>query len=504
MQNTYSKTTSHPCSNSEKPKGRFVCFGSESWKCEEDNFWSKRNCGTIGCDGTRGKCNDDKSTSVNDKKDTAAVDVAWNAPDGYSKNGAASCSSSWNPFKKKGRMVCNGDTSWLCGQDDYWYTQKCESMGCDTKTGKCKPSTAAAETTVPSGYSITTAHPCSNSEKPKGRTLCSGGMSWFCGQEDYWYTQACGNLGCESSTGKCKPSGTAPAPIAATINNELTIEVPERIDQGAPTSIKVVANGKPVKDAKIRVDLTNIGSTDDNGILTYTFPEINARQIYAEKAQYVTHVKPIKIIAKSSEESLKPAPATVNVPEGYSNTNMGPCSTNSQKKGMTPECRDGVTGDSYFCNMANDKWYIKTCNYGCDTSTGDCKQLPANTLKCVKYNLYNGKKSTKVNDNKEYIENINVPEACFDTPDSNGVYSHMLQDDIFDEGKGGSQIKETYCDTTGVCQHRLSPKPLYCNYGRERMAFNKYSYIYGWSDEMNKHTTINPTARTSLVYYCSY
>lgn len=85
------------------------------------------------------------------------------------------------------------------------------------------------------------------------------------------------------------------------IEYALSINIPTTIDQFKTVSLQTVSNGTIVNNATITYDNVTIGSTDNNGNLSYTFNENGSHTIAASKIGYVTVSIDVDIRAPFSE-----------------------------------------------------------------------------------------------------------------------------------------------------------------------------------------------------------
>ena len=115
------------------------------------------------------------------------------------------------------------------------------------------------------------------------------------GKLDYMLTKAgthnftATKLGYEAATQTVK--------IDEYVDNRLSFELPEFIDQYIPVSIivKVSGTGNATSGADITFDGTSIGKTDSSGTLTYTFTSSGTHNIAASKPGYITVQREINV-----------------------------------------------------------------------------------------------------------------------------------------------------------------------------------------------------------------
>jgi S-layer protein (TIGR01567 family) len=115
------------------------------------------------------------------------------------------------------------------------------------------------------------------------------------GKLDYMLTKAgthnftATKLGYEKATKTVK--------INEYVDNRLSFELPEFIDQYIPVSImvKVSGTGNVTSGVNVTFDGESIGKTDSNGILTYTFTESGTHNLAASKPGYIEVQREISI-----------------------------------------------------------------------------------------------------------------------------------------------------------------------------------------------------------------
>ncbi len=85
--------------------------------------------------------------------------------------------------------------------------------------------------------------------------------------------------------------------ISEYVDNRLSFELPEFIDQYIPVSIKVKVSGtgNVTSGVNVTFDGKSIGKTDSNGILTYTFTESGTHNLAASKPGYIEVQREINI-----------------------------------------------------------------------------------------------------------------------------------------------------------------------------------------------------------------
>ncbi len=81
----------------------------------------------------------------------------------------------------------------------------------------------------------------------------------------------------------------------------MSIDIPIIIDQFQNVPIRIISNGTGVNGTTIIYDNTTIGTTDNNGNLSYTFVENGSHTISASKIGYVGISRDIDIRAPFSE-----------------------------------------------------------------------------------------------------------------------------------------------------------------------------------------------------------
>lgn len=115
------------------------------------------------------------------------------------------------------------------------------------------------------------------------------------GKLDYMLTKAgthnftATKLGFEAATKTVK--------IDEYVDNRLSFELPEFIDQYIPVTIKVKvsSSGNVTSEANVTFDGKSIGKTDSNGILNYTFTESGTHNLAASKPGYIEVQREISI-----------------------------------------------------------------------------------------------------------------------------------------------------------------------------------------------------------------
>ncbi|MFH0904934.1 MAG: S-layer protein domain-containing protein, partial [Methanobacteriota archaeon] len=115
------------------------------------------------------------------------------------------------------------------------------------------------------------------------------------GKLDYMLTKAgthnftATKLGYETATKTVK--------IDEYVDNRLSFELPEFLDQYIPVSIivKVSGTGNATAGADITFDGTSIGKTDSSGTLTYTFTESGTHNLAASKPGFITVQREINV-----------------------------------------------------------------------------------------------------------------------------------------------------------------------------------------------------------------
>ncbi|MDD5615987.1 MAG: S-layer protein domain-containing protein [Candidatus Methanoperedens sp.] len=85
--------------------------------------------------------------------------------------------------------------------------------------------------------------------------------------------------------------------ISEYVDNRLSFELPEFIDQYIPVTIKVKVSGtgNVTSGVNVTFDGKSIGKTDSNGILTYTFTESGTHNLAASKPGYIDVQREISI-----------------------------------------------------------------------------------------------------------------------------------------------------------------------------------------------------------------
>ncbi len=85
--------------------------------------------------------------------------------------------------------------------------------------------------------------------------------------------------------------------ISEYVDNRLSFELPEFIDQYIPVTIKVKVSGtgNVTSGVNVTFDGKSIGKTDSNGILTYTFTESGTHNLAASKPGYIEVQREISI-----------------------------------------------------------------------------------------------------------------------------------------------------------------------------------------------------------------
>ncbi len=121
-----------------------------------------------------------------------------------------------------------------------------------------------------------------------GTTNSTGNLDYLltrAGQHNFSATK----LGYEKATKAVK--------IDEYVDNRLNFELPEFIDQYIPVSIKVKVSGtgNAIPGANITFDGKSIGTTDSNGILTYTFTESGTHNLAASKPGYIAVQREINV-----------------------------------------------------------------------------------------------------------------------------------------------------------------------------------------------------------------
>ncbi len=66
-------------------------------------------------------------------------------------------------------------------------------------------------------------------------------------------------------------------------NNSLKISVPDKIYAGNPFNIEVTAGGKAIEGANVSVNESNVGETDDDGVVEYTAKDVGTLKITTKK-----------------------------------------------------------------------------------------------------------------------------------------------------------------------------------------------------------------------------
>jgi len=96
-------------------------------------------------------------------------------------------------------------------------------------------------------------------------------------------------------------------------SNALKIDVPDEIYVGNPFNIEVTAGDKPVKGATVKVNESNVGEANADGIVEYTAKNVGTLKITAEKDDYETASKNINVSAPKEKMTVNVSPETVYV-----------------------------------------------------------------------------------------------------------------------------------------------------------------------------------------------
>ncbi|AKB52940.1 S-layer family duplication domain protein [Methanosarcina barkeri str. Wiesmoor] len=96
-------------------------------------------------------------------------------------------------------------------------------------------------------------------------------------------------------------------------DNSLKISVPDKIYAGNPFNIEVTAGGETIEGANVSVNESNVGETDDDGVIEYTAEDVGTLKITAEKDDYETANKNINVSAPKVEMTVNVSPETVYV-----------------------------------------------------------------------------------------------------------------------------------------------------------------------------------------------
>ncbi|VVB96937.1 S-layer protein [uncultured archaeon] len=92
-----------------------------------------------------------------------------------------------------------------------------------------------------------------------------------------------------------------PIEIEKYIDLRLSLDIPAKAPQFDPLTIKVTYNNSAMSGASVKFDNDAIGTTDSNGILTYTPQVSGTHTITASKSGYVTVTRDIELIVPYSE-----------------------------------------------------------------------------------------------------------------------------------------------------------------------------------------------------------
>ncbi|MHC1756128.1 MAG: S-layer protein domain-containing protein [Methanosarcina sp.] len=96
-------------------------------------------------------------------------------------------------------------------------------------------------------------------------------------------------------------------------SRELKISIPDEIIVGDTFDIEVTAGENPIEGITVKVNATSVGKTNADGIVEYTAEEEGTFKVTAEKEDYTTANKNMKVIPPKEKMSLNVSPETVYV-----------------------------------------------------------------------------------------------------------------------------------------------------------------------------------------------
>ncbi len=96
-------------------------------------------------------------------------------------------------------------------------------------------------------------------------------------------------------------------------SRELKISVPDEIIVGETFDIGVTADKNPIEGASVKVNTTNVGKTDVDGIVQYTAENIGSLKLTAEKSGYTTANKNVNVIPPKEKMSVNVSPEPVYI-----------------------------------------------------------------------------------------------------------------------------------------------------------------------------------------------
>lgn len=96
-------------------------------------------------------------------------------------------------------------------------------------------------------------------------------------------------------------------------NNSLKIDVPDKIYAGDTFNIEVTAGNESIAGANVSVNDSNVGETNDNGVVEYTAKDVGTLKITAGKDNYKTGNKNINVSAPKEKMTVNVSPETVYV-----------------------------------------------------------------------------------------------------------------------------------------------------------------------------------------------
>jgi len=89
--------------------------------------------------------------------------------------------------------------------------------------------------------------------------------------------------------------------------------VPDEIIVGETFDIGVTADKNPIEGASVKVNTTNVGKTDVDGIVQYTAENIGSLKLTAEKSGYTTANKNVNVIPPKEKMSVNVSPEPVYI-----------------------------------------------------------------------------------------------------------------------------------------------------------------------------------------------
>jgi S-layer protein (TIGR01567 family) len=96
-------------------------------------------------------------------------------------------------------------------------------------------------------------------------------------------------------------------------SKQLKISLPDEIIVGDTFDVEVTAGNKSIEGATVKVNATNVGKTNSDGVVEYTAEEVGTFKMTAEKDGYTTASMNMKVIPPKEKMSLNITPETVYV-----------------------------------------------------------------------------------------------------------------------------------------------------------------------------------------------